>query len=85
MIALVNKEILDLRVPLLRVPVVTKALEWGLTYALFNFVFDSRTFIIKQEFLSSDSRSLNSFHGFLFYSHSYSYFQVDGFLVLNWQ
>jgi hypothetical protein len=57
MIALVNKEILDLRIPLLRVPVVTKALEWGLTYAFFNFVFDSRTFIIKKDFLRSDTSS----------------------------
>ncbi|KAJ1926508.1 autophagy protein atg9, partial [Linderina pennispora] len=43
MIALFNKDVLDLRIPGLgQTPVLTKALEWNLSFCLMSYVFDER-------------------------------------------
>jgi autophagy-related protein 9 len=40
LIALFNKELLDLRVPLLARDTLTKALEWNLRFCLMEYLFD---------------------------------------------
>lgn len=54
LIALINKDLLNLRLPLpfLRPKlVVTKTIEWGLSFALFNYIFDEHN-AVKHDVLS---------------------------------
>ena len=61
LIALINKELMDLRlpIPILRSyfsqPVITKTIEWSLTYSLFNFVFDEHN-VVKTGVLAPEKR-----------------------------
>jgi len=61
-IALVNKELMDLRMPIpflrssFSQPVITKTIEWSLTYSLFNFVFDEHN-VVKMDVLASEKRT----------------------------
>jgi autophagy-related protein 9 len=62
-IALINKELLDLRLPIpflrskFSQPVITKTVEWSLTYSLFNFVFDEHN-VVKMEVLAPETSHL---------------------------
>lgn len=56
MIALLNKEVFDLNVPILENgPVLTNLLEWNLNYCVFAFVFDSKG-ALKKRFLKVSNR-----------------------------
>ena len=52
LIALFNKDLLDLSVPLPgmrnRAPVLTRTMEWNLSFCLLGFVFDRRGQVRKQ-------------------------------------
>eukprot|EP01114_Cavostelium_apophysatum_P016676 TRINITY_DN4793_c0_g1_i1.p1 TRINITY_DN4793_c0_g1~~TRINITY_DN4793_c0_g1_i1.p1 ORF type:complete len:627 (-),score=150.46 TRINITY_DN4793_c0_g1_i1:465-2345(-) len=61
LIAMINKDILHLYIPLPGVrsrAIVTKTLEWGLSYTIFSFVFDQNNSINKQVLDPSKSREL---------------------------
>lgn len=49
-IVLINKELLNLKIPLpflRRYQFVTKTLEWGISYTIFNYLFDHNNLINK--------------------------------------
>lgn len=52
LIALFNKDVLDLTVPVIglrtRRPVLTKTLEWNLNFCLLGFLFDQRGQVRRQ-------------------------------------
>lgn len=57
LIALINKDLLNLRIPIFgKKPIVTKTIEWSLTYALFNFAFGEDQAQVKEEFLDPKQR-----------------------------
>ena len=58
LIALFNKDVLDLSVPGLRgrSPALTKSLEWNLNFCLLGFLFDSRG-QVRPQFLTDKHRS----------------------------
>ncbi|KAJ2678682.1 autophagy protein atg9 [Coemansia sp. RSA 1285] len=60
MIALFNRDLLDIRIPLLgRQHVLTKALEWNLSFCLLNYVFDERG-QLRRRFLRESNRAILS-------------------------
>ncbi|KAJ2557118.1 autophagy protein atg9 [Coemansia sp. RSA 1933] len=60
MIALFNRDLLDTRIPLLgRRQLLTKALEWNLSFCLLNYVFDERG-QLRKRFLRESNRAILS-------------------------
>ncbi|PIA18431.1 APG9-domain-containing protein, partial [Coemansia reversa NRRL 1564] len=60
MLALFNKELLDIRVPGLLGPhVLTKALEWNLSFCVMNYLFDERG-QLRRRFLRESNRAVLS-------------------------
>ncbi|KAJ2568132.1 autophagy protein atg9 [Coemansia sp. RSA 1813] len=60
MIALFNRDLLDTRIPLLgRQQMLTKALEWNLSFCLLNYVFDERG-QLRKRFLRESNRAILS-------------------------
>ncbi|KAJ3330579.1 autophagy protein atg9 [Blyttiomyces sp. JEL0837] len=56
MIAMINREILDLRLPYIgRSPVLTKILEWNLSFCILSYVFDDKG-SVKKRFLKGTNR-----------------------------
>ena len=59
LIALFNKDVLDLTIPLpglrLRPPALTKTLEWNLTFSLLGFLFDRRG-QVRRQFITNRNR-----------------------------
>lgn len=51
--AMVNKEIIDLRLPCLSTkPILTRTMEWNLNYCIMNHMFDASSFTVRQRFVS---------------------------------
>ncbi|KAI9500731.1 autophagy protein Apg9-domain-containing protein [Coemansia spiralis] len=60
MVALFNRDLLDIRIPLLgKQQVLTKALEWNLSFCLMNYVFDERG-QLRRRFLRESNRAILS-------------------------
>jgi Autophagy protein ATG9 len=56
MIAMFNKDILDLSVPFLdNVKLLTKTLEWSLSICILNYVFDEN-YALKKKFIKDHLR-----------------------------
>nr|KAJ3418122.1 autophagy protein atg9 [Polyrhizophydium stewartii] len=81
LIALFNRDILDLRVPLMgQRQIMSKLMEWNLSYCIFSYVFDDRGLFHKR-FLKENNRLQKRFRTMAFVNLVFSPFLLI-FLIL---